>query len=211
MALPPLAVVSDAVDGALIAALLAAIGFVAKEIVASVREWRAQDAKRRALLFQLQALLEATRAGFLVQSELRNRLSAELRARLPGDGAGDTGYERLFTHLYDRMSAEERDLHGLIRAYTEHILQPLNAATRAWLEADAEYRLSRGKHGVEATLCQQLNTLDAHLLLWLAKYEMWIPHRPEHALVYLADEEEHGVPFPTGIEATLAEVLARRG
>lgn len=196
-------------DGALVAALLAALGFVAKEIVASVREWRREDAERRVLLVRLQALLEASRAGFLVQSELRNRLFTQIRARLPDEGA-DAGYESMFTRLYEQMSPEERDLHRLIRAYTEHVLQPLNAATRNWLEEDAEYRLSRGKKGAEATLCGQLNTLDAHLLLWLAKYKMWIPDRPEHALVYLADEERHGVPFPTGIEATLAEVLALR-
>jgi hypothetical protein len=206
---PPIALVNDAIDGALIAAVLAAIGFVAKEIVASVREWRREDAERRVLLYRLQALLEATKAGYSVQNELRNRLYTQMTARFPDDAAGHVGYERLFTHVYDRMSPEERDLHRLIRAYTEHVLQPLNAATREWLEADAEYRLSRGKTGAEATLCRQLNTLDAHLLLWLAKYKMWIPDRPEHALVYLADEEDHGVPFPTGIEATLTEVLAR--
>lgn len=60
-----------------------------------------------------------------------------------------------------------------------------------------------------AELSELLNQLDAHLLLWLAKYEGWIPNRPDHALVYLADEEEHGLGFPNGIEETLAAVLSR--
>ena len=64
---------------------------------------------------------------------------------------------------------------------------------------------------VGSKLGQQLNTLDAHLLLWLAKYETWIPEHPDNALVYLADEEQHGVPFPHGIEDTVGDVLVQRG
>jgi len=51
--------------------------------------------------------------------------------------------------------------------------------------------------------------LQAHLLLWLAKYEIWIPASPEHALVYLADEKEHGVGFPRGLDELVDATLKR--
>jgi len=54
---------------------------------------------------------------------------------------------------------------------------------------------------------QRLAELEPHLLMWLAKYAAWIPDSPAHALVYLADEEDHGVPFPKGIERVIEESL----
>ena len=43
---------------------------------------------------------------------------------------------------------------------------------------------------------------------WHAKYEALLPSMPEHALVYLADEEKHGIGFPTGIDKIVAEALS---
>jgi hypothetical protein len=52
--------------------------------------------------------------------------------------------------------------------------------------------------------CQQ--SADARSVLWRAKYEFWIPDKPERAIVYMADEQQHGVGFPTGIEVLIARV-----
>jgi hypothetical protein len=68
-------------------------------------------------------------------------------------------------------------------------------------------RVSRGKGEHEAKLAELLNQLDAHLVLWLAKYESWIPNRPDHALVYLADEQLHGLGFPQGLDDAFSYVL----
>ena len=43
--------------------------------------------------------------------------------------------------------------------------------------------------------------------MWLAKYEAWIPGHPEHALVYVNDEQKHGVGFPRELDAALADRL----
>jgi hypothetical protein len=105
----------------------------------------------------------------------------------------------------------------VIRGYTEHALRPVNVSMSEWLNTDATYRTSLNKQGLDAQLAELLNRLDAHLLLWLAKYEAWMPGRPEHALVYLDDEERQGVGFPRrteqgdGIEETLGRVIDRRG
>jgi hypothetical protein len=199
---------SGAVDGILIGAVVAAFGYVGKEIVQSAKAWRAEAELRRVRLHQLEALLNASRAAFHAQRVQRDRLEERLRKRLHTDLPDRRGYERLFTHCYPRFDSEEKDLHTVIRAYTEHALRPLNEAMLTWLRNDVDHRTAHRKSGDEQKLSALLNQLDAHLLLWLAKYEAWIPNQPAHALVYLADEEEHGVGFPTGIEDVLAAVLS---
>jgi hypothetical protein len=204
----PLAL-ADAADGVLVGAVVAALGYVGKEGVQAVRGWRREREERRVRLNRMEAPLRASRTAFVVQCAQRDRLEERLASRFQDDLPEEPGYERLFTHLYERFDAEERDLHAVIRAYTEHALRPINQAMSAWLKDDVDYRTTHGKSGVEAELAEKLNKLDAHLLLWLAKYESWIPDRPNHALVYLADEAEHGLGFPQGIEDTLAKMLRR--
>jgi hypothetical protein len=40
-----------------------------------------------------------------------------------------------------------------------------------------------------------------------AEYAVWIPDTASHALVYLNDEERHGVPFPHGIDDTIRQAI----
>jgi hypothetical protein len=58
-----------------------------------------------------------------------------------------------------------------------------------------------------ARFASELRTLESHLRLWEAKYQEWIPEHPEHALVYLADEEAHGIGFPKNIDTLVDELL----
>jgi hypothetical protein len=66
-----------------------------------------------------------------------------------------------------------------------------------WLEEDINFRNASGKY---AELAIQLNMLASHLMLWHAKFEAWIPDNVKHALLYMDDEEAHGLGFPHGIE-----------
>ena len=99
-------------------------------------------------------------------------------------GAAGAGLDSLFEERYDDFTPEQRN--------------------------DVDHRVTRGKSDVAGTLAQQLNELDAHPWLWLAKYEAWIPNNPRHALVCLADEHEHGLGFPPGIDETLEQVLTEK-
>ena len=56
-------------------------------------------------------------------------------------------------------------------------------------------------------LAAELVKLESHLLLWIAKYKAWIPEHNEHALVYMADENEHGLGFPSGIDERVDDVV----
>jgi hypothetical protein len=77
-----------------------------------------------------------------------------------------------------------------------------------WLASDTYFKGRTGK-GTVADLARELQTLEAHLLLWRAKYDFWIPGRPERAIVFMADEREHGIGFPTGIEVLIARLTGR--
>ena len=63
----------------------------------------------------------------------------------------------------------------------------------------------------EVRLAKLLNDLDCHLTLWLAKHDGWLPGRPDHALVYLVDEEKHGLGFPRGPDQAVEEVVSPSG
>jgi hypothetical protein len=132
---------------------------------------------------------------------------SDLKGRLGSDLPQHEGYEALFSAVYDGMTPGEQSLHEIIRAYTEFALRPINQALLSWLDADVHYRgLTRGQEA-EIGLPSQLNALDVHLRLWLAKYEAWLPNQPEHALVYLEDEEQHGVGFPRGLDKAVADLV----
>jgi hypothetical protein len=200
---------ADPVIGVVAGAVVAALGYVGKLVVQGWTAWRHGRAQRTASLLQLQALLEASRVAFLVQRKQANRLAKLLKTRYPDDTAHRPGLERLFSELHGHFNQEENDLHLVIRSYSQHALRPLNEAILAWLREDIHFRVASEKTGSAPQLAIMLNQLESHLLMWMAKYEGWIPNRPEHALVYLADEEEHGLAFPKGIEEILLSVLSR--
>jgi len=49
--------------------------------------------------------------------------------------------------------------------------------------------------------------LQTHLILWNAKYDIWITDHPERALVHMVDEQAHGIGFPSGIDEAVANAL----
>jgi hypothetical protein len=166
------------------------------------------EERRRARLHELESLLRASRTAFLVQRTLADRLAERILSTHEVDSPKGEGFESLFARLHPHFDADETDLHKVIRGYTEHALCPLNEAMLAWLEGDTYFRTRRGSESDEAQLASGLNQLEAHLWLWRAKYRSWIPDHPQHALVYLADEADHGLGFPQGIEAILARVIS---
>lgn len=198
------------VNGAVIAAGLAALGYVGKLLVDSWRSWRVEQHRRRTRLLELDALLNASDETFRSQVGLARELTERLVAAHPGVSTGG-GYDTLFTALYPQFDQEATDLHTVIRGYTLYGLQPLNREMLAWLRDDTSERAPRHPSAAEADLARELRHLDRHLVLWLAKCQAWLTDQPGHALVFLADEHRHGAGFPHGLEPALAAVLAERG
>lgn len=200
--------IGDVAIGPLVGATVAALGYVAKislEYLAGRRKLRRE---RAAELARLQALLDASRAAYLSQRELRDRLNELLQAS-HSEYVESRGDDWNFRVCYPTMSSEEIALHVIIRSYTEHAIRPLNEDTVQWLARDTFFRAGRSYGAEGERLAGMLTVLHAHLLLWAAKYAVWIPERPENALVFLADEESHGIGFPRGIEAVIATVSAQ--
>src|SRR5712691_2980458 len=143
---------------ALLAAALATLGFVGKQIVEWIASVNTARRVRRTRLVSLLSLLNGSAAVYRVQAELRDRLVAAVMKRNAEPTKGRPGFNAVFSSSFS-----------------------------------------------------QLGALEAHLLMWIAKYSAWIPDTPAHALVYLADEEAHGVPFPSGIERTIEQALGVAG
>jgi len=200
---------------ALVTAALAALGFIGKQVHEWIVTVNAARRTRRARLVTLLSLLNGTAAVRRVQDELRDRLFKAVTGRAPGSSERTgSGYEAALAAAFPDMSNEQKQLHSVIRGYTLHGLRPLNEAMSQWLQADTEFKLARartrilpGRRRVYSELASQLAALEPHLLMWLAKCAVWMPGTREHALVYLADEEKHGVPFPHHIERTIERAL----
>ena len=192
---------------ALLAAFIAALGFVGKTAAELVFRLRETARDRRSRLTEMYALLRAGDAAYAAHRQSLKRLATQLRSRLPETAAIPPGIDRLFVASYAKMNEDERQLHSLIRAITVHTFRPLNQSLLEWLREDRYFRAAPPSHRHLGRLALFLGQLEAHLILWVAKYEAWIPDQPEHSLVFLADEEKHGVGFPKNRVVILARVL----
>jgi hypothetical protein len=192
---------------AILTALVAVLGYFGKTIA----EWTARVlANRRALkarLAELLALIRAGDAAFAVQTGVRDKLKKMIIERDPSFESKAESFDHLFATALPSLTPEERELFDVIRAYTVYTIKPLNDALLAWLSQDAEFKIGPAGKSPRAKLAAFLADLEAHLLLWRAKYNAWIPDHPERALVYLADESRHGTPFPKKGASLVLSVL----
>lgn len=192
---------------AVIGALIATFSYVVKQVVEWGRSIHAAHAARIASLQELAALLQTTKSLYLVQNERAQRLLALLKSNHREHLPSDSGFERTFSQVYDHFTPEERQLHGIIRSITTNALRPVNQEISAWLKADKIFKTASARISHRQELARLLRQLEVHLSLWHAKYEYWVPGEPKHALVYLADEEDHGIGFPNPIDQAIQAAL----
>jgi hypothetical protein len=187
-------------------AVIAALGYVGKLVSDSWLERQRTKRERRTHLIELQSLLRSTKVSFEIQHAHTQRLLSMLRARMPGlDVSG--GYDQAFAQSWSAMVPEEKELHSLIRSITINSVRPGNSALVVWFSRDSFFKAQYGRRDALGVLADELGQMQIHVILWNAKYEMWIPDHPEHALVYMADEKSHGARFPVGLDSTVAKVL----
>lgn len=199
--------VPEWLGAAVIGAVVAALGYVGKLIIESWQAIREAQNTRRARLVELQSLLRAAWVSFAVQNNHAQRLLSTVREKHPNLRITEEGYERAFSNAYRVFTPDEKELHAIIRSITIHSLRPTNLSLSNWLKSDTYFKAQKPSQAILGELAEKLGALEAHLILWHAKYETWIPDTPEHALVYLADEEEHGIGFPTGIDEVVRKAL----
>lgn len=199
--------IEEWVGTTILGAILAALGYVSKLLIELWLEHRERTRNRQCRLVELNALLGASKALFRIQNDQVKRLCGMLKERLPDRAARHTGYEAIMSGLYDRMNEQERELHGIIRSSTVHGIREVNRSLLDWIRDDTTYRGVQAGGGNRGKLGRALLELETHLLLWHAKYETWIPDRPEHALVYMADEQKHGPGFPKEIDTIVKQLI----
>ena len=96
----------------------------------------------------------------------------------------------------------------MIRSISEHSMKNVNQAMSDWLVIDVYFKTATGKVEILNELATKLHELEAHLTLWHAKKDYWLVSDETHALVYMADEHEHGLGFPPGLDRIVKETLA---
>lgn len=180
----------------IIAAALAAAGYLSKSVVDWWQGKRKEKARTIAQLQLLQSLLNASSTLFRLQQLQMERLLDLLEKNHRAEYDSALGYEEKMERCYAVMNPEEREIHGIIRAYTQYSLRPINLSMSEWLRSDSLFRTGVVKSERRDALAKNLFALEIHLLLWNAKYEDWLPDQPHHALVYMDDEKKHGLGFP---------------
>jgi len=180
--------------------LVAAVSAVAAYGWKSWIENRERKRKERAgtisRLQELKSLLDTSRHLFLMQQAQVQRLMESLRHNHAAEYAKGEGYDERMASCFGQLNDDEKALHGIIRAYTEHSMRRVNEAMQRWLDTDDQFKTGRVQSERRQALADRLRELEMHLLLWQAKLEYWLPANPGHALVYMEDEKAHGLGFP---------------
>lgn len=121
--------------------------------------------------------------------------------------SGTVGYEETISRAFDKLGKREKELHGMIRSISEHSMHEVNQTMSGWLANDTYFKTTAGKVKIMNELATKLHELETHLTLWHAKKAYWLSSDETHALVYMADEHEHGLGFPPGLDKTAKEAL----
>ena len=205
----------------LIAAASAVAAYGWKSWIEGRERKRKERASTIAQLQDLKSLLDASNKLFWIQKEQVSRLNEQLKQNHPAEYAQGVGSEEKMQKCYPLFNDEEKALHGIIRVYTAYSMRRVNEAIQKWLERDKQFKTGQVDSSRREELAGTLRELEMHLLLWHAKFEYWIPDKPHHALVYMADEKAHGLGFPrdrvievngnkkkvAGVDAEVARVL----
>ena len=146
------------IGGPILAAIIAALGYVANLAVNTWLQWHRSIRERQARLVVLQSLLLASRRVFELQAALRDRLCEEFEqkdSKLVG-----LPYDEMLALGYPAADPHQKLVHGLIRQYTISAMRPLNQSMLEWLAADTYYKVNAHK-GRLKDLSLALRTLEA--------------------------------------------------
>lgn len=202
-----------AIIGPVFTVIGAIIGFFLKEIYKLLKNrysWRKDLVNK---LRHLLTNLDESKSIFLNQVYKRNRLYGMLRKNHPNDitngkGKGYKGYNDLFKKLYLIFTDEEKELHSLIRSTSRNSMRRVNREIQDWLKEGHLLKIEAFDIEEMKAFLDRLPQLRDHLNDWFDIYEGIFLKDDKYSLIYTADEKEHGVGFPTGIEDTLRKAIA---
>ena len=190
-------------------AIVASVGYVVDLTHKSLDARRKAIDERLTNLINLQSLLQASWVIFDIQNMHAQKLLESInknQSEILING-GDYGFVE-FPEAFPKFTKKEEKLHELIRSITINSMNPINESLMNWLKNDTYFKAQWQREDLYGDLSKQLSQLEAHLLLWQAKYKFAITsEKPENALVYMADEEEHGVAFPPRLNEIVYKLL----
>ena len=137
--------------------------------------------------------LQDTLTAFGAQARRRDDLVKGITERLGFHN--NLEYEKFFYRYYEQMTEEEKFQFDQVRAMTEG---PLYDGNRSILEI-----LNQNSELLDKI--PALTLLRQHLVFWLNKYDKVFANNPKMCLLYTGVED--GVPFPVGLDATIARWL----
>jgi hypothetical protein len=184
--------------------LTAALGVAGKYAWDYMMEKRVLRQTRIAKLEKLRGLLNESNGLFRMQNKLVCRLALDIQSRIDPSvslTATVNGYESFFVKNYDTFTESEKDNHAMIRATTLNSINRVNDEMLKWMEDSLDFKSNTIrclKKTCGKELGGALSQLELHLNLWQDKFAIWMKNE-KHCVVYLADEEHHGVGFPKGI------------
>lgn len=186
--------------------LTAALGVAAKYVWDYAMEKKELRKTRIIKLEKLKGLLNESHGLFRMQNKLVQRLALDIRTRTCVSGSLTNtvnSYEAFFVPYYDTFTESEKDIHAMIRATTLNSINRINSEMLTWMDDSLDFksntvRCLRNTCGKE--LGEALTQLELHLNLWQDKFAIWMKNE-KHCVVYLADEEHHGVGFPKEVDA----------
>jgi hypothetical protein len=194
---------------ALLGAILGALAYIGKLIIELFQSFKDRRRVQRSKLIELQSLLNATRIAFKSQHGHAVSLTDMIEKNYGEVAQQYNGYEEKISRTFSQLNIEEKELHAIIRSITVSTLFPINSAILEWLREDVTFKATKSKDKVWKALAAKLVILESHLLLWVAKYNAWIPVNQQHALVYMADEKKHGLGFPDGMDLLIDEAVKK--
>ena len=194
---------------AIFGVVTATIGFFAKELWQWWSKRHESKRQRRARLERLTRLLDESQNLFRSQRAQAQRLFESLQRSQPSLIKPGLSLDQVFSQGFAGFSPEEAQLHAIIRGVTETAMRRVNADMIDWLRSDDWFKQSKSGSDQLARLADELQRLELHLNEWQAKFSSVFQKDHTLALNYLADEQEQGTGFPTGIESLVRGILKK--
>ena len=183
------------------------VGFFAKNVWDWWRRRYESQQARQARLEKLQRLLDESGNLFRSQRAQAQRLFESIQRSHPEVINPGLSLDQVFSRAFAKLSSQELQLHSIIRGVTKTSLRRVNVEMADWLRADDWFKQPKHRSQDLDDLARRLQQLELHLNEWHAKLSSVFDGDPTVALNYLADEQEHGTGFPTGIEDAVKGVL----
>lgn len=197
---------------AAIGLLGAAIGYFGKNLLEMYHGRRALRADRIKVLKRLAVLIDEGSSVRRTQRYLANALYVMVEKNHPAEVKGTFGYDQAFLAAFSQFSAEERDLHALLRSTTIHSALRIHTALREWAESSTDIIGELPESRSRTLFGQHLAELKEYLNGWFSVYYARVQDDLRRPDVFMREGQPEGQPqpalFPREIAASVGGLIS---